>query len=184
MWLDNVKQVVGNDLAVNWRYFSLEQINSKEGPNWKIWEQPEEFPSRTRLAFRAASAARQQGSAAFERFHMALLRLRHEERCEVAQVDTLLEAARQAGLDLAQFQSGLSNPALDAELARDHTTAVEQYGVFGTPTFVFANGHAAYLKMRPTAPSDQVMEMWETFKRVVAERPYVEEIKRPSPPRK
>ncbi len=51
---------MGPKLTINWKYFSLEQVNSQQEPEWKIWEQPEDYPSRGIHAFRAAEAARQQ----------------------------------------------------------------------------------------------------------------------------
>ena len=36
--------------------------------------------------------------------------------------------------------------ALVRNIEVDHTEAVERHGVFGTPTFVFDNGHSVYLK--------------------------------------
>lgn len=183
VWLDDVKKHLGDSLKVNWRYFSLEQINQKNGPDWKLWEQPEDYQSRGRLAFRAATAARRQGDEAFERFHLALLRLRHEDKRDISQVDTLVEAAGAAGLDLKRFNADLKDRSLDDRLARDHTETVEQYGTFGTPTFVFPNRNAAYLRMRPVAPADQTMEAFEALRQLMEEKPYIHEVKRPVPPR-
>jgi hypothetical protein len=61
---------MGPKLTLNWRYFSLEQANNEQGPQWKIWEQPEDCPSRGLRAFWAAEAAQRQGEAVFDRFHL------------------------------------------------------------------------------------------------------------------
>lgn len=182
VWLQRVKEGYGERLVVNWKYFSLEQVNSQEGPDWKLWEQPDDYPSRGLLAFRAAEAARRQGNEAFERFHLALLRARHEQRQKLHEEATVWGAAQEAGLDLARFKKDLPDRSLLAKLAEDHTTAVERYGVFGTPTLVFPNGRAAYLKMKPPPPPEETLEVFETLCRVIAARPYIEEIKRPVPP--
>ena len=39
MWLDRVKRTYKDDLDITWKNFSLQQVNSKEGPEWKVWEQ-------------------------------------------------------------------------------------------------------------------------------------------------
>lgn len=182
MWLNDVKTKLGDNLKVNWRYFSLEQVNQKVGPEWKLWEQPEDYTSRGRLAFRAASAARQQGPEAFERFHLALLRSRHENQRDVAQIETLIDAATTAGLDVERFRADLKDRSLDERLAHDHTQAVDEYGTFGTPTFVFPNGNAAYVRMRPVAPPDQTMETFDSLRHLMEDRPYIQEVKRPVPP--
>ncbi|GIW03921.1 MAG: hypothetical protein KatS3mg059_0541 [Thermomicrobiales bacterium] len=77
VWLRAVQHQLGERLIIRWRYFPLEQVNSGEGPDWKLWEQPSDFKSRGRDAFHAAIAARQQGEDAFQRFHYALLDLKH-----------------------------------------------------------------------------------------------------------
>ena len=104
VWLDTVGAALGDRLQVNWRYFPLEQVNSDEGPDWKLWEQPADYKSRGRGAFHGAIAARNQGEEAFRRFHLALLHLKHVEGKEHSQRATLLEAAEKAGLDLARFE--------------------------------------------------------------------------------
>ena len=180
VWLRDVKRQLGDDLDVHWRFFSLEQINSPRGPEWKLWEQPEDYESSGRLAFRAAEAARRQGPEAFDRFHLALLQARHEAKENIADRAVLTRVAADVGLDLERFQADIADPRLDARLAADHTEAVEQHGVFGCPTFVFPNGGAAYLKMRPAPPPDQTMEVFETLERIIAHRPYITEIKRPA----
>ena len=78
VWLQSVKEKTEQKVALNWRYFSLEQVNNKKGSQWKIWEKIGDYPNRELRAFWAAEAARCQGEAAFDSFHMALLRARHE----------------------------------------------------------------------------------------------------------
>jgi len=179
--LDRVKNQSGGHLVLRWRYFSLEQVNQKHGPDWKLWEQPETYPSRGRLAWKGAEAARGQGEEAFERFHLALLRLRHEESWDLTKVETVFEAARRAELDLDRFRHDFDAATLDS-LARDHEEGVQRYGIFGTPTLVFENGRAAYVKLRPLPPESEYMPVWERLREIIAERPYIEEIKRPEPP--
>lgn len=177
-----MREQLGAGLEIDWRYFSLEQVNNENGPNWKLWEQPPEYESRGRLAFQAAEAARLQGKEAFERFHLALLRKRHEEAKKLFLKETAIEAAGVAGLDLRRFENDLAEPSLIQKLAADHTYAVEHHGVFGTPTLVFANGRAAYLKMKPAAPPAEAIAVWNDLHETIARRPYIEEVKRPVPP--
>lgn len=168
----------GARFEVTWRYFSLAQVNSKvEG--WTAWQAPPEEPVRGRLAFQAAEAARRQD--AFERLHMPLLEARHRDGRDLGERAVVLEAATEAGLDRERFERDLDDPSTLDALARDHTHGVEAYGVFGTPTFVFPNGAAAYLRMRPAPEGDEALAAFEELMRVIAEEPYVLEVKRPSP---
>ena len=173
---------LGERLQVNWRYFPLEQVNSAEGPDWKLWEQPDNYRSRGRPAFQAALAARNQGEDAFERFHLALLAAKHEDGQDHGRRQTLLAVAESVGLDMGRFQRDLADRSLLPKIGEDYTEGREQHGVFGTPTFVFPTGEAAYLKMLPAAPAEEALAVFEDFVRTTRERSYISEIKRPRRP--
>ena len=134
--LHHAQQQLGDKLNIAWRYFSLEQVNQKNGPDWKLWEQPESYPSRARLCFKGAEAARKQGEDAFTRFHLALLAARHVDGKELTEPQTILDAARSAELDMSKFERDFDSATLD-NVGRDHEAGVNTYGVFGTPTLVF-----------------------------------------------
>ena len=169
---------MGAKLTINWRYFSLEQVNSQQGPQWKIWEQPEDYPSRGLRAFRTAEAARRQGEAAFDAFHIALLRARHEQRRDIADMDTLIEVAKSVNLEMAQFQKALGDRQLLARLAEDHTFATETLGVFGTPTLVFHERQAVFLKMSSSPPHEECLSVFTELRHLAEQRRYIQEIKR------
>jgi len=176
-----VKEGMGTKLAINWRYFSLEQANSKQGPEWKIWEQPEDYPSRGLRAFQAAEAARHQGEAAFDSFHSALLKARHAQRRDIADMNTLIEVAESVDLEMTQFQEDLGNRRLLAKLAEDHTFAVETLGVFGTPTLVFPENQAIFLKMSPPS-TEESFSVFTELRQIAERRRYIREVKRPELP--
>ncbi len=173
---------MGQKVALNWKYFSLEQVNNQQGYQWKIWEQPEDYPSRGLPAFRAAEAARRQGEAAFESFHIALLTAKHEQRRDIGDMDTLIEVAESIDLRMAQFQDNLGDRQLLVKLAQDHTFAVESLGIFGTPTLVFPERQAIFLKMSSPPPSGESLSVFAELRRLVERRRYIQEIKRPQYP--
>ena len=174
-----MKDEVGDELTINWRYFSLEQANSQQGPQWKLWEQPEDYSSRGLKAFWAAEAARHQGEAAFERFHIALLKARHEHNRDIADIQTFTEAAESVGLDMAQFQKDLADRRLLSRLEQDHTFAVETLGIFGTPTLVLAEGQAVFLKLATPPPPEEAVYVFTEIHHLALRRRYIQEIKRP-----
>lgn len=178
-WLREVKKQRGDRVKINWRCFPLEQVNSANGPDWKLWEQPEGFRSRGLLAFRGAIAARRQGDAAFDRFHEHLLGLKHEEGLDHGKRTTVVEAARRADLDLEAFERDLSDRGLLSQIGDDYAAGRDGFGVFGTPTFVFPTGDAMYLRMLPAAPAEEAVAVFDEFVRNAGQRPYVHEIKRP-----
>lgn len=176
MLLQRVREQ-GRDVRLRWRYFSLAQVNSAR-PRWKAWKTREKVPGND--AFRAAEAAREQGEAAFERFHRALLEARHVERQDIDDRAVLAAVAERAGLDADRFQADFRAAGL-AALGRDHSEAVERYGVFGTPTFVIPeSGLAAYVRIRPAPEGPAALETWDEVLDAIG-RPYVLEIKRPTP---
>lgn len=153
-------------------------MNSKEGPGWKLWEQPEDYTSRGRNAFRAAEAARKQGEAAFEAFHHALLHARHEERQDIADRAVLTGVAGASGLDVGRFTADLDDGTAMARLAEDHTHAADHLGVFGTPTLVFPGEKAVFVKMMPPPPAGEAAGVFEEVRRIAQGRPQIREIKR------
>jgi hypothetical protein len=181
--LQRVRDAGRRDVDVRWRYFSLTQVNSKvEG--WTIWgEAGAEADVRGRASFMAAEAARRQDPdhTRFDRFHMELLRQRHELEQPIDGPQALSAAAQAAGLDLERFERDRQDPETLQALARDHQHAVSEHGVFGTPTFVLADGQAAYVRLRP-APEDpdEALAVFDELIRLVGERPYVLEVKRPN----
>ena len=182
-WLQEVKRQLGEErIKVNWKFFPLEQVNAPADAEFSIWDLPPDRRSHGRDSMQAAVAARRQGSYSFDRFHVALLALKHDEGLDHGKRSTLEEAATRAGLDLEQFRIDLDNRDLLREIADDYQAGREGHGVFGTPTFVFSNGDSAYLRLLPPPPKEEAVSFWEEFVHDVCDRPYLREIKRPQPP--
>jgi predicted DsbA family dithiol-disulfide isomerase len=182
-WLREVNRQLGdNPIQVSWKFFPLEEVNAPPDADMPIWDLPPDRRSRGRDSFHAAAAARRQGREAFERFHAELLTLKHVEEQDHGKRSTLNEAASRAGLDLARFAADLDDRGLLVEIKNDYVAGKECLGVFGTPTFVFANGQSAYLRILPPPPTDEAVAFWLDFVRDVRDRPYLQEIKRPRRP--
>ena len=183
MWLDRVGQTYGDRLDINWKHFSLEQVNSKKGPEWKAWEQSDPATTSSLLAQIALEAAKRQGADAFDRYHLALLTARHGGNGRIAlnRLEPLLEVARGAGLDADRLREDMDEAALAEKVGRDHMEAVAEHGVFGTPTFVFESGNAAYLKTF-IPPEGDAVEFFDHFVAMTAHTAYFGELKRPQPP--
>ncbi len=174
-----MREVFGDRLSVEWYSFPLEQVNSTDGPEWKLWEQPDEYKSRGLWALRGGKAARLQGKELFEPFHMHLLRARHVENRDTADPQVLIEVAKEAGLDVDKFRQDLPNRNLLAKIGEDYIRGVKEHGVWGTPTLVFNGRQAAYLKLRPAPPPEESVKLFEELFDIIHGRPYVIEMKRP-----
>jgi len=184
VWLSKVEESKGEQIKINWQPFSLDQVNSdNNNENIKLWDKPEviDGTDTTFLAHMSGLAAKRQGDEAFRSFFMTLLRARHEDKKDLRDPAVMEEAAVAAGLDLARFREDAADPELLKDIAESHTIAVEEYGAFGVPTFVFGEGNATFLKLFP--PSDeQAEEIFDTMTHAMSEFAHVGEFKRPQPP--
>ena len=180
VWLRQVKEVYGDRLQLNWKNFSLEQINNKQGPEWFVWDQPDDYPSRSLPAFRAVEAARLQGEDAYERMHFALLEGRHERRKDYREPADIEEMARGAGLDMPRFKRDYDDRKLLRRVSEDHLKSVKYYGTFGTPTFVFENGSAFFMRIKPHESKEEAARTFDGLYQVFVKQPAnIDEVKRP-----
>ena len=177
--LQNVRGSGDRELDVRWRYFSLSQVNSKDD-GWTVRDAPESEHVRGRQAFRAAEAARRQD--AFEGFHMSLLRARHVERADIDDVVVVERIAEESGLDLNRFRKDVADPTILSALERDHRAAVAEHGVFGTPTFLFQGGQAAYVRLSEVPDAAGSLSLFDRLVSIGAGEPRILEIKRPVKP--
>lgn len=181
VWLDQVREELGDDLEITWRYFPLEQVNASD-PDFKLWEQPNDGTSSSIRSFQAANAAKKQGEEAFRAFNTALYRKRHVDGRNLSKQEVLESAAQEAGLDLEQFRADLTSDEVFSIVEDDYTTG-RKLGVFGTPTIMFENGEGAYLQVNYRSLPKDPVDFWNDFVKTVRDRPEVREIKRPKPPR-
>jgi predicted DsbA family dithiol-disulfide isomerase len=181
--LDSVQASGERDFKVNWRYFSLTQVNYRPGaPDdaWTVWGAPASESVKGRLAFKAAEAARRQD--AFALFHSALLHARHRDRLDIESVPLVEQVAEESGLDLDRFRRDVADPTILEALERDHHEARRRHGVFGTPTYVFPGGGAAYIRLAQAPSGVDALRIFDRILTVTEEEPAILEIKRPVRP--
>lgn len=183
MWLEKVKKVAGKRPNIDWQPFSLAQVNSDKGEDFKIWEQPGvvDGSDTTLLAHRAGLAAKRQGPEAFDDFRVAIVKSRHEDKKDLMDPAMIEEAAIKSGIDIGQFKEDLADPDLLRQIGESHTRAVVEYGAFGVPTYVFPGGKSAFIKMF-VPPDDEAVETYEVLTKLVGGLKHVGEVKRPQPP--
>ena len=92
---------------------------------------PDPWPSHYLLAMRAATHAYRAGAG--REFTMAAFRLAFREGRDLAQPESVREAARRAGLDAAEVERATQDAAVKQAL-REATDAAHAAGVFGVPT--------------------------------------------------
>jgi predicted DsbA family dithiol-disulfide isomerase len=177
--LENVRVTGERKLEVRWRYFSLTQVNSKD-EGWTIWDAPESDNVRGRLAFKAAEAARLQDR--FVEFHKRLLQRRHIDRADIDDVGVIERVADEAGLEIDRLRRDMADPSILSTLEQDHRGAVAEHGVFGTPTFVFPGGAAAYVRLSEVPEVGDSVALYDRLIGVAEDEPRILEVKRPARP--
>lgn len=177
--MESIKRAVEGGLAIQWKAFSLEQINSTEGPDFKIWENPK-YPSRGVLALVAAKAAKNQGDEDFLKFHLAVFEAIHDKNMDISDRKVLKDIARAAGLDLARFEEDITQKETWQAVGKDYMESREKYDVFGVPTLVFGEGKAVFIKLQSIPESQRErVTLFELVFDMGAKTPYLLELKRP-----
>ena len=169
-------------IEITWQPFSLQQVNQKVGPDYLAWSETDEELHHSVWGLRAGEAARLQGEDALRRFMPLILEARHVDRKELNDKELLKSLAAKAGLDVPRFEKDLGDRSLLDVIAASHTHAVEDLGVFGTPTFVFENGAAAFLKMLKPRTQEEAVRSFDALMPVMEGEVAVGELKRPQPP--
>lgn len=180
-WLFDLQGQLGDELEIDWRYFSIEQVNkAADAPN--VWENPNDGSSSTLRAFQGVHAAGKQGADKYKAYQAALYNQRHVNKRNLGTQSILEETATQVGLDLEKFREDLKSDEVFGIFANDHSEAVEKYGIFGVPTILFENGESAYLRIKIGEPPVDPVAFWNEFVGIVRDRPTILEIKRPNKP--
>lgn len=132
-WLD-VVVAQRPDVTIDWRYFSLEQVNVPAESDWRLWEQETDYAGfngwnkyRGLNAFWATEAVRRQDVGAFQQFRRAVYDARHEANHDIHDRQLLAEIARGTGIDMARYQHDVADRSLLAVLQGDHEYARATY---------------------------------------------------------
>lgn len=140
-WLDRVR-AARPGFEVTWKTFSLKEVNRDDSePSWVAADSP---PSISVLALALAHAVR---AADFDRYHHAVFEAMHGEERKLGDAD-LLALGADAGV------RDFDRPRWTEAVGREHHQAVEEHGVYGTPTLVFGTT-GAYLRLTELPSSDE-----------------------------
>ena len=173
MWIERLR-AGGTELEVDWRPFVLKEVNrDQEEPS--VLAGPS-IDSVAVLALAIAEALR--GETGAERYRAEIFDAMHSSD-ERPLRDDIIEMAARAGLDTDSFRR---DEALWLGSVRaSHEGAVAGRGIFGTPTLVFGDNSALYLKLRHLPPAANDRALWDSVTTFATEFPEVAELKRPSP---
>jgi 2-hydroxychromene-2-carboxylate isomerase len=129
-WIRRVREQV--DLTINWRFFSLEEINRREGKKHP-WER--EWSYGWSLLRVAAHLGRSSGDDV-DRWYEATGRALHEEGRKAHSPETAAELAAEIGLDPGVVAAAIDDDATHDAVLADHQRVVDAGG-YGVPTLFF-----------------------------------------------
>jgi 2-hydroxychromene-2-carboxylate isomerase len=125
----------GVDLDVRYLPFSLDQVHVAEGEP-PVWERPEGEWGTGVLALLYGIAVRDQFPDKFADAHLSLFAARHDRGEKLGHEDVLRAAVAAVGLDADAVAAEVATGRPLKTLAAEHTEAVDNWEVFGVPTFI------------------------------------------------
>lgn len=175
-WLQHLKQS-GRVFELQWKTFSLKEANRDDDAPSVFDLKP--VDSVSILALELAKATQAAGGEMFERYHGVIFDAMHGDGKKLA-ADAVRTMAQDAGLEMPAFQAEQQAGTWLQRVAGDHRDGVGRWNVFGTPTLVFDDQAAVYLKFTrvPQSPSDAA-EVFDALRCLARCHPELVEIKQP-----
>ncbi|HMC38161.1 MAG TPA: DsbA family protein [Acidimicrobiales bacterium] len=172
------------DLAVQWRFFSLEEVNRQPGKKHP-WEREWSYGwSMLRVAALLRRRPEPDGNAAVDRFYRVAGRMLHEDGVKVHSPDGMRAVLREIGEDPALVDAATADPTTHDDVRTDHDEVVA-LGGFGVPTLVIHPDHTCPEPttlfgpvVTPAPTGEEAGRLWDA---VAAWRafPHLYELRRP-----
>lgn len=173
LWIREIRERTG--LKIDWRFFSLEEINRQEGKKHP-WER--EWSHGWGL-MRVGALLRRRSMQDLDNWYGAVGAALHAAGIKPHQRAVAAEIAERLGLGSSVVDEALGDQTTNDDVKADHDRVVREHGAFGVPTIVFPDGQALFgPKFTPAPTGDDAERMWEMTLDWL-EFPYLYEIKRP-----
>ena len=171
-WIREVRRL--NGLVVNWRFFSLEEINRAEGKKHP-WERSWSYGWSL---LRIGALLRRRDMALLDEWYAATGRALHEEGRKPH--DPEVARSILVGMDLSGdlLDEAVTDPTTNDEVLAEHRRVVEAGG-YGVPTLVFPDGQCLFgpvLVDPPQGPA--ALRLWDAVC-AWTEFPHLYELQRP-----
>jgi 2-hydroxychromene-2-carboxylate isomerase len=172
LWIREVRDL--NGLRINWRFFSLEEINRPDGKKHP-WEREWSYGWSM---MRIGALLRRSSMDDLDRWYALAGRALHVEGRKPHRPEVAKELLEELGLDPALVDQAMADATTGDEVLAEHNRVVDAGG-YGVPTLFFPDGQCLFgpvLIDPPTGPA--ALRLWEA---VVAwtEFPHLYELQRP-----
>lgn len=171
LWVREVHQI--RPVSIDWRLFSLEIVNRKEGV------QPD-YISSGWLALRSLALARRlRGNEGIEKLYVALGNAAHGRKESIREQSVVAACAREAGFGENFVETVLADEQTIQEVAADHEEAVKRYHAFGVPTIAFEGSDVGFYGpiIHSVPTGDEAGELWD-YTAWALRQPNIFELKR------
>jgi 2-hydroxychromene-2-carboxylate isomerase len=156
VWIREVRSQI--DLEINWRFFSLEEINRPEGKRHP-WERALAYGW---TPMRVAAWLRRIDMGLCDRWYSACGHALHVDGRRFYERDVALELLESIGAPPHTWDHALDDLTTHDDVRADHDHAVATYGAFGVPIIVLPNQRAVFGPVVVPAPiGAAALRMWE-----------------------
>lgn len=172
LWIREVRR--HRPVEIDWRFFSLEEINRVDGKKHP-WEREWSYGWSM---LRIAAYLRRSSMDDCDRFYEAAGRALHLQARKPHDPSVAREILAEIDLDPALVDAAIADPTTHDDVRQDHD-AVVALGGFGVPTMIFPEGTPLYGPVITPAPvGDDALRLWDLVS-LWRQVPHLYEIKRP-----
>ena len=172
LWIREVRDLSGLD--VNWRFFSLEEINRQEGKKHP-WEREWSYGWSM---MRIGALLRRRSMADLDSWYARAGRALHVDGHKPHEKAVARHLVAEIGLDPELVDRAMADPTTGDEVLAEHQRVVDAGG-YGVPTMFFPDGQCLFGPVLVDPPSgDAALRLWDA---VVSwtEFPHLYELQRP-----
>lgn len=172
LWIREVRRQTG--LEIDWRFFSLEEINRRDGKPHP-WERQWAYGWSM---MRIGALLRREDPHLLDRWYLVAGTALHVEGRKPHRPEVAEALLVEMGLDPSMVAQAIEDPTTGEEVRADHD-AVVAAGAFGVPTLRFPDGQALFgpVLVHPPAGESAVRLWWAVESWL--EFPHLYELQRP-----
>ena len=154
-WIRNVREQ--NGLTINWKFFSLEEVNLREGKKHP-WERDWSYGWSM---MRIGAILRRQSMDNLDKWYERSGRALHEEGKRPHDPDVARYLLEEIGMDPSIVDESLLDESTHDEIKDDHQRVIDAGG-YGVPTLFFED-HPLYGPVLIDPPEgERAMRLWDT----------------------
>jgi 2-hydroxychromene-2-carboxylate isomerase len=171
LWMRDVRDQLG--LTVNWKFFSLEEVNLREGKKHP-WERPWSYGWSM---MQVGAILRRSSMADLDAWYAKAGHALHVEGHKPHEPDVARHLLSELGLDPAVVDEAMADPTTHDEIKTEHQRVIDAGG-FGVPTLFF-DDHALFGPVLLDPPTgDAALRLWNAVTAWV-EFPHLYELQKP-----